>query len=259
MHFDGATALVTGASSGIGDRFARALAARGAHLVLAARSADRLDALAAELRAAHPDRRVEVRAVDLSRSEAPGELAESLRDTPVDLLVNNAGFGTHGPVAEEDPARVAQEIQLNCATAVALTTSLLPGMLARRRGGVLNVSSTSAFQPVPQMAVYAATKAFLLSFTEALWAETRGTGVDVLALCPGPTETAFFDVASPGRPILTRGRQTPEQVVDAALAALAEGRGPTVVPGLRNRLLSQGYRFVPRAVMARMSTRVAGA
>jgi uncharacterized protein len=256
VNIVGTTALVTGASSGIGERFARSLADRGAHLVLAARSADRLEALAAELRAAHPGRRVEVRPTDLSRPGAPADLAAGLE---VDLLVNNAGFATRAPVAEEDPARVAEEVALNCAATVALTTLLLPGLLARRRGGVVNVASTAAFQPLPGMAVYAATKAFVLSFTEALWAETRGTGVDVLALCPGPTETPFFEVASPGRPFLTRGRQTVDEVVDAALAALERGHGPTVVPGLRNRVLAQGYRFTPRAVMARVSARVAGA
>jgi short-subunit dehydrogenase len=125
----------------------------------------------------------------------------------VDLLVNNAGFASYGPFADEDPDRLAREIQLNCSALVALTARLLPPMLARGRGGVLNVASTAGFQPVPTMAVYGASKAFVLSFTEALWAETRASGVRVLALCPGPTQTRFFETAGNGKEFLTRGRR----------------------------------------------------
>jgi short-subunit dehydrogenase len=250
------TALVTGASSGIGEQFARQLAARGVNLVLVARGEQQLRAVAQGLEKAHPGISVTVMTADLSVAGAADDLAGKLAaaGVVVDLLVNNAGFASHALFAEEDPGRVAQEIQVNCGSVVALTARLLPPMLARRRGGVLNVASTAGFQPVPTMAVYGATKAFVLSFTEALWAETRGSGVRVLALCPGPTQTRFFETAGGGE-FLTRGRQTPDRVAAAALRALESGRGPSVIPGAHNRLLSSGYRFFPRSVMARMAQR----
>lgn len=255
LDIRGWTALVTGASSGIGEQFARDLAAAGVDLVLTARSTQRLETLAGELRAAHPERTVTVLAADLARPDAPAALVDEVRRAGlnIDLLVNNAGFGSHEPVVDSDPARMADQIQVNCTALVVLTTHLLPGMVARGRGGVLNVASTAAFQPVATMAVYAATKAFVLSFTEALWAETRTSGVRVLALCPGATSTAFF--AAAGKEFLTRGRQSTDQVVVAGLQAFLERRGPTVVSGTRNRLVSTGYRFVPRAVMAAVSAR----
>lgn len=251
------TALVTGASSGIGEQFARQLAARGVNLVLAARSEQRLRALAGELEKAHPGVTVTVMTADLSVPGAADDMAGKLAaaGVPVDLLVNNAGFASYGRFADEDTDRLAREVQLNCGTVVALTARLLPPMLARRRGGVLNVASTAGFQPVPTMAVYAASKAFVLSFTEALWAETRGSGVRVLALCPGPTQTRFFETAGEGQEFLTRGRQTPERVAAFALHAFATGQGPSVIPGAGNRVLSSGYRFLPRSVMARMAQR----
>ncbi len=251
------TALVTGASSGIGEQFARQLAARGVNLVLVARSEQRLRALAEELETAHPGVSVTVMTADLSAPGAPGDLAGKLAaaGVTVDLLVNNAGFASYGPFADEDPDRLAGEIQLNCSALVALTARLLPPMLAHGRGGVLNVASTAGFQPVPTMAVYGASKAFVLSFTEALWAETRASGVRVLALCPGPTQTRFFETAGGGKEFLTRGRQTPERVAAVALRAFESGRGPSVISGTSNRLLSSGYRFFPRSVMARMAQR----
>jgi short-subunit dehydrogenase len=257
MIRSGMTALVTGASSGIGEHLARQLAARGLNLILLARSADRLDALAAELRTAHPGITAHTIAADLSLAEAPQSVLRELeqRGLSVDLLINNAGFGTHDPLEHEDPHVLAREIQVNCSTLVGLTARLLPGMLGRRLGGVLNVASTAAFQPTPTMAVYGATKAFVLSFTEALWVETRGTGVRVLALCPGPTSTRFFETAGAGKQFLTRGRQSPEQVASVALRAFDTGRGPTVISGNGNRLLAGGYRFMPRALMARMAAR----
>lgn len=196
-------------------------------------------------------------AADLSAAGAPDDLAGKLAAAAVtvDLLINNAGFASYGPFVDEDPGRVAQEIQLNCGCVVALTARLLPPMLARGRGGVLNVASTAGFQPVPTMAVYAASKAFVLSFTEALWAETRGSGVRVMALCPGPTQTRFFETAASGREFLTRGRQTPERVAAVALRAFELRRGPSVISGLGNRMLSSGYRFFPRSVMAAMAER----
>lgn len=244
------TALVTGASSGIGEQFARQLAARGHDVVLSARSEDRLQELAQRLRGDHPGIKVEVISADLAVPGAASVLAAELaaRDIRVDVLVNNAGFGSHDAFVDEDTDNVVREIQLNCTALVELTSRLLPTMVERKQGGVLNVASTAAFQPIATMAVYAATKAFVLSFTEALWAETRKSGVRVMALCPGPTDTAFFDVA--GKEFLTSGRQSPEQVAEIALNYFFDGSGPSVIPGTANKLKAHGYRFVPRWAMA---------
>jgi uncharacterized protein len=249
----GSTAVVTGASSGIGEQFARQLATRGVNLVLVARNQVRLQSLADQLKTAHPDVEVTVIPADLSVPSAAAELAEKLAtaEMTVDMLVNNAGFGSHDLFVDEDPDNVAREIQLNCGSVVALTARLLPGMLARGRGGVLNVASTSAFQPVPTMAVYAASKAFVLSFTEALWEETRGSGVRILALCPGATKTRFFE--NMGTELKSHGRQTPEHVAAAGLRAFDSGRGPSVVSGLANRMFASGYRIMPRAAMVRLA------
>jgi hypothetical protein len=249
----GWTALVTGASSGIGAQFARALAAEGTNLVLTARRTEQLQQLSNDIHRQHPDLHITVLPADLAQHDGPARLVADLAQAgvAVDLLVNNAGFGTHERVADEDPAKVADQIQVNCIALAELTTRLLPSMIARHRGAVLNVASTAAFQPVATMAVYAATKAFVLSFTEALWAENLATGVRVLALCPGGTSTEFF--ATTGKEFLTRGRQTPAAVVDTSLTALLTSRTPTVVSGVKNRLTATGYRFVPRALMARAS------
>jgi hypothetical protein len=247
------TALVTGASSGIGEQFALQLAARGMNLALAARSEDRMRALAARLRSQHPGIEVDVIAADLAVPEGAAALADRLATdgTRVDLLVNNAGFGSHNLFVDEDPDNLARQIQLNCSSLVTLTSRLLPAMLERGRGGVLNVASTAGFQPIPTMAVYAATKAFVLSFTESLWAETRKTGVRVVALCPGPTETAFFDVT--GKDFMTSGRQSAEEVAATGVKAFFEGRGPTVIPGTLNRLMAAGTGLAPRSVVARIA------
>ena len=253
MEFRGSRALVTGASSGIGAVFARELAALGADLVLVARSRDKLEALATELRErAHVS--VHVEAADLAQPGAGHALAARLgeQDLRIDVLVNNAGFALFGPLHEADQQRIAQEVQLNVATLTELTYALLPGMRARDRGAIVNVASTAAFQPVPYMAVYGATKAYVLSLTEALWAETRGTGVRVTALCPGATDTAFFDTASDNASL--GRRMAPAQVVAAAFRALDRGRS-TVVPGLGNRLLTVATRAVPRQSVARMAAR----
>ena len=253
MEFKGSRALVTGASSGMGEVFARELARRGADLVLAARSRDKLESLASELReSAHVS--VHVEAVDLSEPRAGLALAARLgqHDLAIDVLVNNAGFGLFGPLHEADAERIAQAVQLNAAALTELTCALLPGMRARDRGAIVNVASTAAFQPVPYMAVYGATKAYVLSFTEALWAETRGTGVRVTALCPGATDTAFFDTASDSASI--GRRMAPRQVVTAAFSAL-DHRRSTVVPGLGNRLLADSTRLAPRQAVARLVER----
>ncbi len=209
MELAGRTALVTGGSNGIGEQLARQLADRGAHLVLAARRTDRLAALKADIGRAHPDLTVTVIGVDLAAADAALALADQVTEAGIviDLLVNNAGVGSHDQFVDEDRNALARQIQLNVGSLVALTSQFLPGMISRHAGGVINVASTAAFQPVPTMAVYGATKAFVLSFTEALWGETRGTGVRVLTLCPGATETAFFDTT--GKSILTSSRHPP--------------------------------------------------
>lgn len=247
------TTLVTGASSGIGEQFALQLGRRGHNLVLTARSEDRLHTLARQLRSDYPSIEVEVIAADLAEPGSGAALNAELtvRGVEVDVLINNAGFGSHNPVAAEDPDNLAREIQLNCSSLVDLTARLLPAMLERDRGGVLNVASTAAFQPLATMAVYAATKAFVLSFTEALWAETRTTGVRVMALCPGATETGFFEAT--GKEFLTSGRQSADRVAEFGLRAFFNGNAPTVIPGMANNLAATGYRFLPRAVMARFA------
>ena len=253
MDFNGSCALVTGASSGIGEAFARELAARGANLVLAARSRDKLEVVAQALR----DRRqrsVEVVPVDLSEPCAGSDLAAGLgeRGLTVDVLINNAGFGVFASLHEADAMLIAQQVRLNVAALTDLTCALLPGMRARDRGAIVNVASTAAFQPVPYMSVYGATKAYVLSFTEALWAETRATGVSVMALCPGATDTAFFDTASDSAAL--GRRMSPERVVAAAIRGL-ERRRSAVIPGLGNRFLAESTRLVSRQTVARIAER----
>ena len=252
MDLQNTTALVTGASGGIGEEFAVQLAARGANLVLVARRADKLAELRARLLERHPGRRVEVITADLSVPGAAADLAGHMLGlgVGVDVLVNNAGVGSHGTFVDDTPDAVAAQIQLNCGSLADLTARFLPAMQRNRRGLIINVASTSAFQPVPTMAIYAATKAFVLSFTEALWSENRRTGVRILTLCPGPTETAFF--AGTGTQFMTRGWHTPTQVVTAALSGV-DSAAPTVIPGAANKVSSLGYRILPRRVMLRMA------
>ncbi|HEY7216177.1 MAG TPA: SDR family oxidoreductase [Thermoanaerobaculia bacterium] len=249
------TALVTGASGGIGWELARAFAAGGYDLVLVARSGGKLEQLAGELRNRHGVA-VRVLAKDLTAHGAPDEIFQELEGvgTAVDVLVNNAGFATFGPFAETDLASELEEIQLNVAVLTHLTKRFLPGMLARRRGGVLNVASTAAFQPGPLMAVYYATKAYVLSFSEALGEELRGGGVTVTALCPGPTATGFQARAEMQDSGLFTG---PLKVMDAAAVARAGYEGfqkgkRIVIPGLINKLGVQSVRVSPRALATRL-------
>lgn len=257
MIDSGGRALVTGASGGIGEQFARQLATRRVNLVLVARNEQRLSALAQELEGAHPGLSATVIAADLSAADAPAAVAGRLEQAgiTVDLLVNNAGVGSLRPFVAEDRDAVLRAIQLNCVSLVALTSCLLPGMVSRNRGGVINVASTAAFQPIPTMAVYGASKAFVLSFTEALWGETKHSAVRVLALCPGPTETQFFQTASAEQQFLTHRRQSADRVVAGALHAYESGRGPVFIPGNANRMLASAYRFLPRRVMLRAAER----
>ncbi|MBB6403242.1 SDR family oxidoreductase [Arthrobacter sp. AZCC_0090] len=236
MNISTQTALITGASTGIGSVFARRLAAEGARLVLVARSQDKLDELARELRQTGTE--VTVLAMDLSLPGSAKELhlATGALGLTVDILVNNAGFGTHGQVLHADADRFSEQIQLNCSTLVGTTTRYLPGMVERATGAVINIASTAAFQPIPHMAVYGATKAFVLSFTQALWAETQGTGVKVLAVCPGATDTPFFETA--GEAAAAGSMRTPEQVVDTALSAIRANK-PSVVDGRLNSFVAR--------------------
>jgi uncharacterized protein len=245
-------ALITGASAGIGLEFAKRLAERGYDVILSARRRDRLDELAARLRAEHGGIRVEVIVADLQDSDAPAAIvAETARlGMGVDLLVNNAGFGTHGHFETLPPDRERGEIAVNVAALVALTHAFLPAMLERGQGGVINVASTAAFQPVPYMAVYAATKAFVRSFSEALHEEVQARGVRVIALCPGPTATEFFDadVAAPRGPI-----RTVRDVVTTGLRAYDAGT-PVAIDGANNKILIGFANLIPR----RWATKIAG-
>jgi len=255
MDLKNDTALITGSSGGIGEEFAVQLARRGVNLVLVARRADKLAALRDRLLETHPGLLVDVVAADLAVPGSAAELASKVADLGrrVDVLVNNAGVGLHGDFVGQDVAANAAQVQLNCVTLTELTGIYLPAMTKARHGVVLNVASTASFQPTPGMAVYGATKAYVLSFTEALWKETKGSGIRVLALCPGATDTEFF--ARTGEEFLTSGRQTSKQVVDVAMAALDKST-PTVVSGLANTLLATGYRFTPRRVMLEVSQRL---
>lgn len=243
--FEGKTVLVTGASMGIGEVFARELARRGAKLVLVARNAERLARLSEELGGA------EVVACDLARPGAANEVARALADRAVvvDVLVNNAGFAAYGAFVEVDGRTQAEQVALNCGAVVELTHALLPE-IARRRGGVINVASTAAFQPVPFMAVYAATKSFVLSFSEALWAEYRPRGVRVLALCPGATDTPFF--ARAGESAALGKKAPPEDVVRVGLEAFDRGRA-SIVHGVGNTMTSWLARIFTRELVARIS------
>jgi short-subunit dehydrogenase len=242
--------LITGASSGIGEAFARALAARGENLLLVARSEDKLVSLCNELGRAH-NVNCQHFALDLSEDGAGAVLfAEAVgRGLEVGALVNNAGFGSMGDFASLPIDRELNMIELNVRALVELTHLFLKPMLERKRGAIINVASTAAFQPVPFMATYAATKAFVLSFTEALWEENRARGVKILALCPGVTETNFFAAGGMGKPPF-RAPQTPEQVVATALAALEHNRSH-VISGWQNYAAAEAQRLVPRSFVAR--------
>lgn len=245
MGIKGKWALVTGASSGIGEQFARQLAKQGSHLVLVARSESKLESLAAELRKMHGIK-AEVISMDLAKEGAPSELYRQcqLLKVDIELLVNNAGFATHGMFEQVSGERQHEEVMLNVAAVVDMTHLFLPGMLRKNSGAVINVSSTAGFQPLPYMAVYGATKAFVLSFTQALWWENRDRGIKFFALCPGSTDTSFFNVVGAEEASVGK-KDTPERVVEVALRALKEGK-LYVVPGMQNYIGAQLARFITR-------------
>jgi len=243
-------ALVTGASAGIGERFAHHLAGRGVELVLVARRRDRLEALRSTLPAD-----VEVVAADLAHPDDLAAVSARLadRDRPVDLLVNNAGVGAYGPVAAQDPETVQRLLDVNVTAVVRLTRAALPQLLARGLGGVINVGSTAAYRPGPHSAVYGASKAFVRSFTEAVYEEVRGSGVHVLLLAPGFTATEFqlaagADDGAVPAPFATSA----DTVVEAGLAAFAAQR-PVCFPTVADRVLAHASELVPGPLPRRIS------
>jgi uncharacterized protein len=239
-------ALITGASSGIGAEFARRLAALGMHLVIVARRTERLNDLAAELYARHHTR-CEIVASDLSDPREATALVEHVaqRGITVELLINNAGFAIVAEVEKTDIDRVLQMLRLNVMTVTELTYRFLPGMLARGHGAIINVSSVAGFQPVAYMSAYAASKGFILQFTEALGAEVHDSGVTLMALCPGTTRTELFEIAGVPGWLKKRRLHSPEKVVRGALRAL-EKRKQTYVPGWRNYLVTMLVRIGSR-------------
>jgi short-subunit dehydrogenase len=242
MNTSRLTALITGASSGIGMNFSRLLAREGYELFLVARSEAKLNALAKELGNA------KVIVADLVSPDAPRRIFDA--SGPVDVLINNAGFGVLGPFVESDLRKDFEMIQVNVAALTHLTRLFLPPMLARRSGRILNVASTAAFQPGPLMAIYYATKAYVLSFSEAIADELRGTGVTVTALCPGPTATGFAEVAgmeSSRLFSLTRPMSS-EAVARYGLRAMQHGKR-VAIPGIANKLAAQSLRVAPRRLV----------
>jgi hypothetical protein len=239
--------LVTGASAGLGAEFARQCRAKGDRLILVARRRERLEALAAELGETH------IFALDLAEPGAPARLLDEIEalGLTVETLVNNAGFGLAGPFAALPAERQIEMIALNVRALTELCRLVLPPMLARRRGFLLNVASTAAFQAGPNMAVYYASKAYVLSLTEALHQEMKGKGVHVTALCPGPVATEFFAVAGAADGRLARLGADPAAVARAGLAGLARNRA-IVIPGLMNKLTAQSNRLLPRAAVRRI-------
>jgi short-subunit dehydrogenase len=242
-------ALITGASAGLGVEFARQLSKRGHRLVLAARRKDRLEELAKELGNAR------AAAIDLSKKDAAAKLLADVEASgeTVDLLINNAGFGLIGRFAELGAKRQRQMIDLNIGTLTDLCRAVAPAMIERGSGRILNVASTAAFQPGPKMAVYFATKAFVLSFTEALHEELKPHGIKVSCLCPGPTRTEFGEVAGfGGNGLFDRVAMGAPAVVTAGLSGLSRNRA-VVVPGIINKTVAASGRFAPRAVVRKIA------
>ena len=255
MDYIGKTAVVTGASAGLGVEYAKELASRGSNLVLVARRKDLLDALGAQIAKQHGVR-VDTIGLDLSTPGAAKKLVAALKKLSVDteILINNAGFGTTGRFVDNDADRVTQEINLNVTTLVDLTRALLPAMLMKDSGAIVNIASTAAYQPLPGLAVYAATKAFVLSFTSAVWGETKDTGVRVLAVNPGPTDTDFFEAAGSG----PTGPLAPiSQVIDATFKALDAPKSvPAVIAGRRNSWLASITKLLPTKMVIGVASKM---
>lgn len=247
-------AVVTGASSGLGVHFAERLASEGANLILVARSVEKLEALAQRLTAAYGVR-AEVRQVDLSDAAQRAVLADELSTVHVHTLINNAGFGSMGHFDQLARPRLLSEIEVDVTALTDLSHAVVGRMLAHGRGAIVNVASVAAFQPIPTMAVYAASKAYVLRLSLALWEELHPTGVRVLAVCPGPTETEFF--ATAGNDQAMRWRRTPEQVIATTFEALQAHR-PFVVDGWNNKVLAFATRFAPTWLTVKLARRIAG-
>jgi short-subunit dehydrogenase len=249
MEYTGKTTLITGASSGIGLAYADGFAARGSNLILVARRKELLEELAAKLTKQYGVK-VVVITEDLSLPGTGVALEKKVKAKKlvVDVLVNNAGFGTNNLFVDEDRARVAEEIQLNVGTLVDLTAAFLPAMVSRNSGAIVNIASTASFQPVPGMAVYGATKAFVRSFTEAVWGELGDSAVRVLAVSPGPTQSEFFEVAG-GSP--DKKRVAASAVVETTFAAL-EKNTPSVVEGTSNSVTASLVKFFPKKTVIKM-------
>lgn len=255
--WSGKWALVTGASAGIGKALAEELAAGGTNLVLTARRRDRLEMLAKTL---SNERRIraEVFVADLARPAAPAEILAFTRskDIHIDLLVNNAGFGAHGDFVTIDPSRQLEMVQVNCAAVLELTHLFLPAMIERHSGDVLIVASTAAFQAVPYISTYAATKAFDLSFAEGLAEEVKSHGIRVCALCPGSTESEFHQVANQANmPASKTRRESAAKVARTGLKALAAGKS-YIISGNRNYLGAQIQRLVPRRIVTSIAAKL---
>lgn len=242
-------AVITGGSSGLGVAFAERLAAEGANIWLAARSEDKMAALAERLQAEFGvASRYSV--VDLADAAARAAFVAELGEARVTHLVNNAGFAQLGPFADSDPARTTEMLELNVVALTDLVHAVLPGMRERGRGAIINIASTAAFQPTPSMGAYAASKSYVVNFSAALWQELKGSGVRVLASCPGPTETEFWATAGNDR-VLTN-RRTTRHVVDSTMEALRRDH-PIVVDGTKNRVLTWAARLAPVKVQTVVS------
>jgi short-subunit dehydrogenase len=252
FDYSGSTALVTGASRGLGAAFAEALAERGMNLVLVARSTNELNALSTHLYAKYKVQST-ILSVDLADPSGPQTVAEELkrRGILVDFLVNNAGFGLSGEFLSHDPKQGQAEIEVNVQALVALTHHFGKAMAARGRGGIINVASNASFQPLPYMATYAATKAFVLHFSEAIRHELTGKGVHVMATCPGPTATSFFDDTSTH--MSPKNMDSSESVVRKTLKAFDQGRAVAYPGRISVRLASWLPRLLPRAVVVRIA------
>jgi short-subunit dehydrogenase len=261
FNLEGCCALVTGASAGIGREFARQLTGRARSLVLVARRVERLEELRDELSRRDPNLNVHIRAVDLSQASEVEELYQWLEreKIAIDFLINNAGLGDRGVFATAEPQRVREMLAVNVAALTMLTRALLPEMIKKKRGAVLNVSSSAGFLPVGGLAVYAATKAYVTSFSEAVRTEVHGTGVTVSALCPGPVHTEFSQVA--GRNSARREKSGPEfthvsveEVVRAGLRAIERDK-PLVIPGVIMKIAMLLVRLTPMPLL-RLASRV---
>ena len=258
-----ATALITGASAGIGATFAQELAARQTNLVLVARSEAKLQQLAQQLQDKYKIQ-VDFLVQDLTEPTAAKAVFDAVtqKGLTIDLLINNAGFGEYGSFAELNGERQVKMVQLNILALVDLTHQFLPGMRQRRSGSIINMASTAAFQPMPYFSVYAASKAFVLSFSEALWAENSSYGVRVLAVCPGPTETNFFQEAGFPQVLASVAAQnyTPAAVVVRESLQALEKNQSTIVPGaIANQLVANLHRFLPRESLASLWKTILGA